>query len=372
MRHCDCTRCCLYSERVQVFLMIPRWSLPPYSNWLWERLATSNLVRAVGLRHHSMEQHLLDTCSTVLLRSHMSCVQHSDTITYLYYVWCATNRTAPFWVSLGTVALPNRLFDMEFYLLDRILHCDALRCRADSTRTFLRCSMNPCTSTWGIFRYSMNSARTWVYTHYSNATTTLQPFLPSHMNSSPSKTPKHLSALFRPPGPTLLCSTQLHTATQLHSYTATQLHSYIQLHSYTVTQLYSYTATQLHRQTDRQTDRDRQYRVHGLASKCTYAGCGHHVYLPRHMAMGMDCHLFAYLADESPLLHMSIYPYIFQYSSLSTFIHGLLCPFSKHFIYRYFHFSTWKDQHSNRFLSNFNIWSWYLTNLNHIWILSVH
>ena len=114
MRHCDCTRCCLYSERVQVFLMIPRWSLPPYSNWLWERLATSNLVRAVGLRHHSMEQHLLDTCSTVLLRSHMSCVQHSDTITYLYYVWCATNRTAPFWVSLGSVALPNRLFDMEF------------------------------------------------------------------------------------------------------------------------------------------------------------------------------------------------------------------------------------------------------------------
>ena len=267
MRHCDCTRCCLYSERVQVFLMIPRWSLPPYSNWLWERLATSNLVRAVGLRHHSTEQHLLDTCSTVLLRSHMSCVQHSDTITYLYYVWCATNRTAPFWVSLGTVALPNRLFDMEFYLLDRILHCDALRCRADSTRTFLRCSMNPYTSTWGIFRYSMNSARTWVYTHYSNATTTLQPFLPSHMNSSPSKTPKHLSALFRPPGSTLLCSTQLHTATQLHSYTATQLHSYTatQLHSYiqlhTATQLYSYIAIQLYShtatQTDRQTDRDR-------------------------------------------------------------------------------------------------------------------
>jgi hypothetical protein len=154
------------------------------------------------------------------------------------------------------------------------------------------------------------------------------------------------------------------------------LHSYIQLHSYTAIQLHSYTAIQPHsytdRQTDRQTDRDRQYRVHGLASKCTYAGCGHHVYLPRHMAMGMDCHLFAYLADESPLLHMSIYPYIFQYSSLSTFIHGLLCPFSKHFIYRYFHFSTWKDQRSNRFLSNFNIWSWYPTNLNHIWILSVH
>jgi len=45
------------------------------------------------------------------------------------------------------------------------------------------------------------------------------------------------------------------------------------------------------------------------------------------MAMGMTYLLFAYLADESPLLHMSIYPYILQYSSLSTFIHGLLVHF---------------------------------------------
>ena len=138
MRHCDCTRCCLYSERVQVFLMIPRWSLPPYSNWLWERLATSNLVRAVGFDFDITQWN--NPCwihAAQCYSALMSCVQHSDTITYLYYVWCATNRTAPFWVSLGSVALPNRLFDMEFYLLDRILHCDALRCRADSTRTFL-------------------------------------------------------------------------------------------------------------------------------------------------------------------------------------------------------------------------------------------
>ena len=46
-----------------------------------------------------------------------------------------------------------------------VLHCDALPCRADSTRTSLRCFMNPYTSTWGIFRYSMESARTWVFTH---------------------------------------------------------------------------------------------------------------------------------------------------------------------------------------------------------------
>ena len=143
--------------------------------------------------------------------------------------------------------------------------------------------------------------------------------------------PRHLStSLLFSALLALLCSA-LHSYTQLHSYTATQLHSYTATYSYTAIQLHSYTAIQLHsytdRQTDRQTDRDRQYRVHGLASKCTYAGCGHHVYLPRHIAMGMDCHLFAYLADESPLLHRSVYPYILQYSSLSTFIHGLLVHF---------------------------------------------
>ena len=43
----------------------------------------------------------------------------------------------------------------------------------------------------------MNSARTWVCTHYSDATTTLQPFLRLHMSLSPSKTSKQLFVLLR-------------------------------------------------------------------------------------------------------------------------------------------------------------------------------
>jgi hypothetical protein len=64
--------------------------------------------------------------------------------------------------------------------------------------------------------------------------------------------------------------------------------------------------------------------------------------------MEMDCHLFAYLAGEPPLLHMSIYPCILQYSSLSTFIHGLLFPFFQTLhlsVFSFFHLK--KIQRSN-------------------------
>ena len=74
--------------------------------------------------------------------------------------------------------------------------------------------------------------------------------------------------------------------------------------------------------------------------------------------MGMDCHLFAYLADESPLLHMSI----------SIAVYPLLYM---NLIYRYFHLCS----------EEISIQIGYLIMISyqfesfepfHIWILSVH
>ena len=168
------------------------------------------------------------------------------------------------------------------------------------------------------------------------------------MYTSPSKTPKHLSALFRPPGSTLLCSTQLHTATQLHSYTATQLHSYIQLHSYTVTQLYSYTATQLHRQAE-PTDRD-EWTVRGLTCKHAHSNCASiapststcvvsslllHLYLESALGLHLRCELLA-AALRSPQLPEVVLStidrnrvtivqlaFIFAYSKMNDNVSGL-------------------------------------------------
>ena len=86
--------------------------------------------------------------------------------------------------------------------LARILHCDALRCRADSTRTLLWYFMNTYTSTWGIFIDTQWTVHEHGSTLTSNTTTALQPFLRLHMSLSPSKTSKQLFVL--------LCSSRAH------------------------------------------------------------------------------------------------------------------------------------------------------------------
>jgi hypothetical protein len=171
-------------------------------------------------------------------------------------MWRTTNRAALFWVSPGSVALPNRSFDtchwsficlIEFSI---VTHCDAELIPREpffdvpwihalppeeylDTQWTVHEHEFTLTIVIQLLLFNLSFPRIWIR------------LLPRHLSTS-----LLFSALLA-----LLCSA-LHSYTQLH--TATQLHSYIQLHSYTVTQLYSYTATQLHRQTDRQTDRQRQ------------------------------------------------------------------------------------------------------------------
>ena len=192
----------------------------------------------------------------MLLRTHMSCVQHSDTITYHYYLWRATNRAALFWVSPGSVALPNRSFNtchwsficlIEFSI---VTHCDA---ELIPREPFFDV---PWIHTLPPEEY-LDTQWT-VHEHEFTLTIVMQllPFNLSFPRICIRLLPRHLStSLLFSALLALLCSA-LHSYTQLHSYTAT--------YSYTAIQLHSYTAIQPHSYTDRQTDRqNRQTETNG-------------------------------------------------------------------------------------------------------------
>ncbi len=161
----------------------------PYYYWLWKRLATSDTVHVYAV--NVTPTHLL----LHLLRANHSHMQTFATCFYRACVCSARYELRDSWSHAS---------------LAWVLHCDALRCRADSTRTSLRCFMNPYTSTWGIFRYSMKKCTNMglhslvmqLLSFNLSFTSTWACLLPRHLNSSLLYPTLHHS--------TLLDSAQLH------------------------------------------------------------------------------------------------------------------------------------------------------------------
>ena len=144
MRHCDCTRWCLYSEHVHASITITSDDSMLESSSLLQLTmreisylqscpcsgtSTSlNGITPIGCIWHSVTPHSRLLCSTLwhhyVPLLYVACNQPCSTL--LGITWLSGAPQPFIWY-----------MPLELYLLDRILHCDALRCRADSTRTFL-------------------------------------------------------------------------------------------------------------------------------------------------------------------------------------------------------------------------------------------
>ena len=193
MRHCDCTRCCLYSKRD--FYAPPA---PPFkANYLHVQTLATCFYSAVSVV----------PVTNCVIHGAMPRLPEFSIVTH-----CNAElipREPIFDVPWIHTLPPEEYLDTQWTVHEH-----------EFTLTIVM----------QLLPFNLSFPRIWIR------------LLPRHLSTS-----LLFSALLA-----LLCSA-LHSYTQLHSYTATYSYTAIQLHSYTAIQPHSYTD----RQTDRQTDRDR-------------------------------------------------------------------------------------------------------------------